>query len=284
MAKFLLSAFADEANPQIDKQIEALQRNSIDYIEVRGVNGKNIIKLNDTELSDLKNKLNDAGIKVWSIGSPIGKISITDKFDEHFEDFKRTVEIANKLDCGNIRLFSFFIPRGEEPAKYKDEVFKRISDMLDFAEGTGVDLCHENEYNIYGENAERSLELLETFSPRLKGIFDPSNYILCKVETLSAFKVLRPYIKYMHIKDARMKDSKIVPSGYGDGNIKEILSILNKSNDDIVLSIEPHLSVFSGYSDLSDNTVLGTKEFIYKTNDDAFDAASNALKKIIGEV
>ena len=43
MARFILSAFADEANPNLDEQINALQRNEIEYIEIRGVVDRNII-------------------------------------------------------------------------------------------------------------------------------------------------------------------------------------------------------------------------------------------------
>ena len=284
MARFLLSAFADEANVNIDNQIKALQKNGIEYIEVRGVNGKNIIKLDDNEVKELKSKLDAEGIKVWSIGSPIGKIGIKDDFEPHFEDYKRAIEIAKMLECSNIRLFSFFIPNGEKAEDYRDEVMSRMNALLDYAEGTGVDLCHENEKDIYGDTAERNLDLFQTLGPRLKGIFDPANYIQCDVETLSAFKQLSKYTKYMHIKDARFNDKKVVPPGFGDGNIKEILTELNKIDADIVLTLEPHLTVFAGYSDLGDHTSLGTTEFVYRTNEEAFDAACDALKNILKEV
>ncbi len=284
MARFILSAFADEANVQLEKQIDALKRNNIQFIELRGVNGKNVITLNNEEIKDLKTKLGSNGIKVWSIGSPIGKIKITDSFTKHLDDFKRTIEIAQKLDCGNIRMFSFFMPQVENPSVYRDEVMQRMTVFLETAEGSGVDCCHENEKDIYGDNLERSLDLFETLGPRLKGIFDPANYIQCGVETLEAFKKLNKYIKYLHVKDARFADKKVVPSGNGNGNIEDIINILNKRNSDMILSVEPHLAVFKGFSDLGDNTVLGSDEFVYKTNDEAFDAACDAIKKILEKV
>ena len=48
------------------------------------------------------------GIKASSIGSPIGKIKITDDFAPHFEKYKRIVKTAKMLDCKYIRMFSFF--------------------------------------------------------------------------------------------------------------------------------------------------------------------------------
>ena len=37
MAKFVLSAFADEYSPMLDEQIEGLKKNGIGYMEIRGV-------------------------------------------------------------------------------------------------------------------------------------------------------------------------------------------------------------------------------------------------------
>lgn len=284
MAKFILSAFADEAAKEIDKQIEALKRNNISYIEIRNVDGKNIIKLTDDEVLKLKEKLDASGIKTWSIGSPIGKIGILDDFDPHLKEFKRSLEIAKMLDCNNIRLFSFFIPERQNPDDYRDEVMTRMQALLDYSKDTGIDLCHENEKGIYGDNLERNLDLLNTLGPDLKGIFDPSNYIQCKVKTLDAFKKLKEKTKYLHIKDGRLEDGKVVPAGFGDGQIKEILEILNEDEGEIVLSIEPHLTVFEGFANLADDTVLGTKDFTYESTDQAFDAACDAIKKIIDEV
>ena len=42
MARFILSAFADEASADIHEQIAACKQNGIGFIELRNVNGKNI--------------------------------------------------------------------------------------------------------------------------------------------------------------------------------------------------------------------------------------------------
>ena len=44
------------------------------------------------------------GIKVSSIGSPIGKIKLTDSFEEHFEKFKRVVAIAKEMYASEVFL------------------------------------------------------------------------------------------------------------------------------------------------------------------------------------
>ena len=103
-----LCAFADEASAMLSGQIAALQRNDISLLEIRGVNGKNIKDISREEAKNIKNILSSEGISVWSIGSPIGKISLSDDFEAHKDDFKRILETADILGADKIRMFSFF--------------------------------------------------------------------------------------------------------------------------------------------------------------------------------
>ena len=140
MTQFTLSAFADEASPEFDKQIAALHRNHIPLMEIRGVGGKGILDLTDEELDVVEKKLAAGNIGISAIGSPIGKIGIEDDFAPHFEKFKRAVEIAKKLHTTRIRMFSFYIPEGKNPEIYHDTVIERIQKMVDYGEANGVHL------------------------------------------------------------------------------------------------------------------------------------------------
>ena len=93
-----ISGFSDEIASDIDTQLAVLGKLGIKYFEPRGINGKNISTLNDDEVLALKAKMDAAGIKASSIGSPIGKIKLTDDFEAHFEVFKRVVKTAKMLD------------------------------------------------------------------------------------------------------------------------------------------------------------------------------------------
>ena len=86
--KIILCGFADEADPSIDGQIEALKENNISLLEIRGVDGRNISEVTPDEARELRKKFDDNGISVWSLGSPIGKININDDFDKEIEKLK----------------------------------------------------------------------------------------------------------------------------------------------------------------------------------------------------
>ncbi|MBR6785801.1 MAG: Gfo/Idh/MocA family oxidoreductase [Clostridia bacterium] len=284
MAKFLFSAFADEASADILEQIAACKANGIDYIELRNVNGKNISNFTVEEAKELKKLLDDNGIKVSSIGSHYGKIEITDDFEPHFEAFKQTVEVAKVLETKYIRMFSFFFTKGQKIEDYKDEVYRRLDAMVDYSNEHGILCCHENEKGIYGDITERCVELAEHYGERMGCIFDPSNYIQCGCDTLEGFKLLQDKVTYMHVKDCIAAIDTVVPAGEGDGHLEEILKMLDEKEAVYFLSVEPHLRVFEGLENLEpDDTTANAmnKKFVYPDNKTSFAAACTAIHNII---
>ena len=280
MNEIKIYAFADEASPNIDEQIIALKRNGLNGLEIRNVDGVNVSDITVEKAKEVKHKLQENGLITWSIGSPIGKIDIEkDDFSAHTEKLKHTLEIAEILGAENIRLFSFFIPKDKNPADYKEEVINRLGTFLDLAKGTGITLCHENEKGIYGDIPERCLEIHKAL-PELKGIFDPANYVQCGADTLKAWDMLKSYIYYMHIKDAKL-DGTVVPAGQGDGNVREIVkSFIEKGGS--AFTIEPHLTVFEGFSHLERKGEKSEiSEYGYPDSNTAFDAACNAFKGLL---
>ena len=273
-------AFADEANGMIDQQIAAMKRNGLDGLEIRNVDGTNVAAITLDKAKEVRKKLDDAGLSTWSIGSPIGKIHIeNDDFAAHLDAFRNVIDVAHILGAENIRMFSFFMPQDKDPAIYKNEVIDRIGQFLTIADGSGIDLCHENEKGIYGEIAPRCLELHQAF-PNLKGVFDPANYVQAGQDTWEGWLMLAPYIKYLHVKDA-LASGHVVPAGHGIGNVAKIIATFAAQGGQ-ALSVEPHLTVFDGLAQLEehgDMSKVGT--FVFPSADDAFDAACNALKTLL---
>ncbi|MBQ3859572.1 MAG: sugar phosphate isomerase/epimerase [Clostridia bacterium] len=278
MVRFRISAFSDEYSPNLDEQIEGLLANHVRMTELRNVDGTSVSDLTPAEAAEVRRKLDAHGITVSSIGSPLGKISVTDPMEAHLDKLKNTCELAGVLGTGRIRMFSFYIPDGKYE-EYRGEVFDRIGKMLDAADGYGVQLCHENEKGIYGDTPERCAELLAEFPGRLGCVFDPANFVQCGAKPFpDAYELLKTRITYMHIKDA-LPAGTIVPSGMGVGGVPEILSVLNLTRTgDFVLTVEPHLRVFAGLDKLEAgqaHTALGNA---YATASEAFAAAVEHLR------
>ena len=283
MAKFILSAFADEASPMLDEQIKALQEEGVSLIELRGVDGKNVSNLTLEEAAAVKAKLDAAGIRLSALGSPYGKASLGVAFDEHLALFKHGLELCKVLDTKRIRMFSFHPAEGVSPEDSREEVLRRLQMMLDLAEEAGVQLVHENEKGIYGDITERNADLLNVFGDRMGFAFDPANFIQCGVNTLEAYEQLHDRITYMHIKDALMADGAVVSAGNGDGHVEEILRRLNAEREgEIILTVEPHLTVFKGLQDLQGEELKHHES--YPDSRTAFHAAVSALKGILEKI
>ena len=283
MSKFNVFAFADEASPKLNEQIAAMKRNGLQGIEIRNTDGVNVSDLSISAAKEIKAELDAAGLVVNALGSPLGKIDIEkDDFAAHLEKFKRSLDIANALGAKRIRLFSFYIPEGKNPEIYKNEVIDRLGAFTLAAKGSGVALCHENEKGIYGDIAPRCLELFKAL-PELKCVFDPANFIQSGQETLSAWETLKPYVEYMHIKDA-LSDGNVVPAGKGEGKLDIIVSEFAKMGG-TDFTVEPHLTVFSGLAALErEGERSNVGSFVYASPDEAFDVACNSFKQILAEI
>lgn len=278
-----ISGFSDEISKEIVTQFEVLKKLNIRYFEPRGIDGKNISTLNDEEVLELKAKMEQYGIRVSSIGSPIGKIKLTDSFEEHFEVFKRVVKTAKMLDTKYIRMFSFYHEGGDEwTAEERAEVIARLKKMIAYAEEQDVILLHENEKAIYGDTADRCIDLMkELYGPHFKAVFDPANFVQCGQDTKYAYENLKNYIEYMHIKDALFEDGKVVPAGCGDGNVEYVLNALMENGYDGFLSLEPHLGSFEGLANLELDDKM---EGLPKGGEGTFTLAYRALCEILVKI
>lgn len=288
MSKFTLTAFADEICDGLDGQMDALERHGIRFIELRGVDGKNVSSLTLEEAGDVRRRMTARGFAVSAVGSPVGKTFIDDEFGPALAQFKHVAALAKALGTRYIRVFSFYIPEGDDPARWRDEVLRRMRAMADHAEREGIVLLHENEKAIYGDLPERCADIFGAVnSLALWATYDPSNFVQCGARNYpDAFRLLRGRIRYVHMKDSVYAaksgeaagadagfDTHVVsdahrPAGRGDGNCREILRDLWREGYEGFLSIEPHL--------INNRDIPGGPE-------EKFAVAAEALKELIRE-
>jgi 3-dehydroshikimate dehydratase len=249
-----LSAFADEISSNLDEQIAVLHSENISFIDLRSVEGINVLDLTDQQVTEIKQKLDDQGIGVAAIGSPIGKVPLASSFDEHLQRFDRALALAHAFGTPYIRLFSFY-PSGaaaEDAAEFRDEVIRRFQEFTARAKAANVILLHENEKGIFGDTIDHCVDLLQTIDdPHLRAILDPANFLQCsQVPYPDAYDFLSPWLVYIHVKDVRA-DGVLVPAGDGEARWPDLLRRLHADGYDGFLALEPHLSSagqFQGFS------------------------------------
>lgn len=248
-----LSGFIDEISPDPREQARVAAGLGLRYAEIRSAWDVNILDLSNDQLGELQRILGEHGLEVSSVGSPIGKIHIDEDFESHLARMRHAAEVALRLEAPYVRIFSFWLPPGSDPMSHRDEVLRRMTALADVAEGAGVILLHENEKEIYGDVPDRCLDIVESVgSESLRLAWDPANFVQVGVRPWTeAYSMLRPHLEYMQIKDARLSDGAVVPSGQGDGEIAQTMRSLHADGFDGFFSLEPHLSEFGALGGFS---------------------------------
>jgi sugar phosphate isomerase/epimerase len=269
---FILTGFADEISPEPGVQLETLAAESIRFLELRSAWSTNVASLTDAELARFRRQVEDAGVRVSAIGSPIGKIDIGKPIGPELERMRRIAEVAGLFGTAIVRVFSFFIPAGEPPERYRQEVVDRMGALAQIAAERGIVLAHENEKEIYGDIPERCADLIASVgSPALRATFDAANFVQCGVRPhTDGYQLLRPHLVYLQVKDALAATGQVVPAGQGDGEVRETLAALATSGFSGYASLEPHLAEAGRYGGFS-----GAQEFR---------RAASALKGLLDEL
>jgi Sugar phosphate isomerases/epimerases len=242
-----ISGFTDEISGVLDEQLAVMKKLSQKYMCPRVIDGKNIADYTAEEFSKkILPRLEKAGVKFSSIGSPIGKVELSDEdgYRAQIEKLKNLVEIAKLTDCKYIRTFSFFVGKNCNYDECFPNVVEKIKGFMKVVEGTSVVLLHENEKKIFGDTPERVLKLYKAIdSPQYKLCFDASNYIQCGCDPWAAYQATKPYTVYYHMKDCT--DGVEVPLGMGQGQIERILTDLIGGGYDGFLTLEPHTAKYA---------------------------------------
>ncbi len=241
-AMIRISAFADEISQDPVEQIDVLERLGIKHIEFRAIHGVNVAGLAEAKHREFRSLLHGRGFELSAIGSPIGKIKVTDPFEPHLEKFDHVLHLASFYKTPRIRIFSFYMPPGESPAKHRDEVHSRMKTLVARAADHGVMLLLENEKDLYGDTAPRVLDLIATIdSPFLTHAFDPANYLEVGQSIDDAWTLLRGVVTHFHIKDYDVQSKRNVPAGEGQGQFPRLLREAAAAGYEGFCTLEPHL-------------------------------------------
>ncbi len=245
MAKFLLSAVADEISPDLSEQVQTMKDLNLGYLDLRSVDGRNVKDLTDREVDRIRAHLRRNDIKVSCIGSSVGQSPIDTPFHEVLADLARMVEIGKILGTNRIRIFSSCPPAKIASIQYDDYVdqsLRLMERLIALAERENVVLLLENEKQTVGDTVARCYRLIRALSgPHFRFLWDPANFVQVgeRKATDDGWDLLGKDIGYVHIKDARLSDGRVVAAGEGDGQVRELLERLDAANYEGFLALEP---------------------------------------------
>lgn len=249
-----LSGFADEIDPDPVVQLAVLQALGAQHVEVRGAWDTNVLDLDDDQLTGLRRLIDERGMAVSAVASPVGKVDASAPLDGEVARLATAIRAAQRLGSTYIRIFSFYRRPDQGAPEIRDGVLARLRAFADLAEREGVVLLHENEKDIYGDTPERCLDLIESVgSVALRVAWDSANFVQVGVAKpfTDGYALLRPHLEYFQVKDAVAATGEVVPAGAGDGQLLETLTALRDDGYAGFVSLEPHLAstnAFGGFS------------------------------------
>lgn len=235
-----LSAFADEAADEADQQIAALTQAKIDHVDLRSVDGINIVALPVDHARRVKQMLDVAGIRVGMYGSPIGKTDIADPIDIELGRLDHLGKMLDVFGATNVRLFSFYNKAGLDAEAWQAQSFDKLGKLIERAEQLGLVLYHENETEVFGDHPDQIEALASLRGDHFKLIYDFANYLRTGEEPWATWQRLKPVSDALHFKDQKQNGDH-VPIGKGDTKANKILADAVASGWSGPCTLEPHL-------------------------------------------
>ena len=221
---FRIAVINDEITQDFGRACEIASREfGMQWIELRGMWNKNLLKLDAKEIQEARSILERNKLRVTDIASPLFKVDWKDgpkskyspkrdqfgadfTFDQQDEVLERCIELAKAFRTDRVRCFDFW--RLDDPAPFRAAINQKLLDAATNAGKKGIILVLENEMACNTATGEEAAAVLAAVkSPHLMLNWDPGN---------AAARGERPYpdgynllpknrIGHCHCKDAVKK-------------------------------------------------------------------------------
>jgi sugar phosphate isomerase/epimerase len=223
---FRLACITDEFSPDLEEALDAMRDLGMRGAELRVVFGKNIADLTPEDVERARAAVNERGMEVVSLASPLLKCLLPDApevdarfqqdvfasqhtFEDQPELTARTFAIAKQAGAPIVRVFSYW--RVVEPEAVFDRVVAALRDLAGKAAEEGLIIGLENEAacNIAtGAETARVLKALD--HPNLKVVWDPANALVAGETPFPYGYDLLPKgrLGHVHAKDCHVEDHK----------------------------------------------------------------------------
>jgi L-ribulose-5-phosphate 3-epimerase len=253
-----LGVVTDELSQNVVEALDWVAKQGLKHVEIRMVDGRNVMDLSDQELDQLLSEVEKRGLFVSAVASPVFKCALDssrtvatgdtfgqqeENLESHFNKLNRIIEIAARLKTQKIRIFSFW--REEDPSLYEDEIVRNLKKAASIAQQKDMLLLLENEGSCNGGYASEVSRIVQKVdSPNLKALWDPGNEAHGgRVAYPDGYEAVKGLIGHVHLKDALIKadgEPKCVPIGLGEVSFADQLQALQKDHYIGLYTIETH--------------------------------------------
>jgi sugar phosphate isomerase/epimerase len=260
--KLPLCAITDEFSPELRKAIPVMQEIGMTGAELRVIDGKNILDLSNEEWKRAKELLDEAGLKVVSIASPVLKCVLPDapELDKRFEHdvfasqhsyadqsrlAERAIEAAKFFGASIVRVFSYW--RTVKPEQCFDRVAEALCTLANLGKSVGITIALENEHACNVATASETARVLAAVPhPNLGIVWDPANAFVAGEHPFPEgySRLPKERIVHVHAKDCHMEAGRPIwgPLGTRHVSWKEQMQALVHDGYRGFISLETHWS------------------------------------------
>ncbi|UHG91947.1 sugar phosphate isomerase/epimerase family protein [Spirosoma oryzicola] len=231
-----LLAFSTLGCPKwsLETSLDAAAKNGYDGIEIRGIAG--VLDLTKSPAFDSAEHVAssrrlaaDKGVKIINLGAST-QLHHADAAtrQRHLDEAKRFITLADQLACPYVRVFPNDIPKNEERRPTIDRITQGLTELADYAKGSQVSILLETHGD--GVQPNELVGMMQAVkSPKVGLIWDVFNmWSVTKEPPAQAYATLKPYIRHVHIKDAKLVNGAYhyVPLGQGESPIFDAITAL----------------------------------------------------------
>jgi sugar phosphate isomerase/epimerase len=250
------TVISDEISQDLPVLVRFVKEFQLPGLELRSMFGRAFKDLTAADIAEIKRTARGEGWKIFGCSSPVFKCDIDDAaaVRAHHDEFKRSLAVAQDLDCDLIRVFTFLRRSPAENAALLPRVVEQLQKLAEFTAGTRVRLGIENEHScILGTGLEAAVFLAALPDPRFGIVWDPCNVLYvpgAPDQATAGFAAIASRIHHIHVKDARRVTPKpgalqavASPVGLGDVGWKAHLAAIQRSGYSGLFSLETHWRV-----------------------------------------
>lgn len=231
---FRFAVVTDEISDDLARAAAIAHELGFEHVELNQLWGKNVVELSDREVEAAREILTGHGLQVAVLGTPCFKVVELDgavphrvgefgPFREPLDRVRRALEIADRLACPYVRVFSFRksgmvglgnpSPRLAQGGAIPPPALEKIAEGLrwagDLAMGTAMMLVVENVRSCWGNTGVNLARIVEAAGhPRVRSLWDPGNDFVSGGHGLEGYYAARPRAVHVHLKDARVQDAE----------------------------------------------------------------------------
>ena len=177
---FRVAVINDEITQDFSRACEIAAREfGMEWIELRGMWNKNLLKLDAKEVEEARRILERNKLRVTDIASPLFKVDWKDApiskyspkrdqfnadftFDQQDEVLERSIELAKAFRTDRVRCFDFW--RLDDPAPFRAAINQKLTDAAKKAGKNGMVLVVENEMTCNTATGAEAAQLLNQIS------------------------------------------------------------------------------------------------------------------------